>query len=507
MLGVSEENIVEHLEDRPPGPDDESVVTIAYNQPDPQVISDGIDRVSVVEEANGQYLVDYWGYSVGAFRTTAAGLEELGEELLTPRDEIPRWVVQQPTDAADFPWWIPDGYDPDPRIDCQACGRDTPAAEIVAPGSFDGSAEFRYCRACWNENPTLRHPEQRADGSELLLRAKELRSDAKSDPEGVDIEILDHLVRSENPDVQREALLALDTLIEDRPGDALDLLPFLTDLLQIDEVMIQAGALSCLSSLAEPYPRQVTPAAGAIVELLDTGDEEILDGALAYIAAVADAEPGAVVDAVPRIAAVLQSGTPRDHDAVVALTRIAKRYPEAVLPATTELLSYLTDDDSGSRVAALAGLGYIAKEYPNVAESSILTLTRLLDADAYRVRANAAGLLADLADEYPESVRPAVPRTVELLDDDDEKARYNATSILARIAKEYPEDIEPAIDPLIATLDDEFSYSRSNACWALGYLRADSAREALESLEQSDPDEEVRNTAEWALGQLEDSDE
>jgi HEAT repeat protein len=118
------------------------------------------------------------------------------------------------------------------------------------------------------------------------------------------------------------------------------------------------------------------------------------------------------------------------------------------------------------------------------------------------LRANAAGLLADLSDEYPEKVRSSVPRAIELLDDDDEKVRYNATSILARVAKQYPEDVEPAIPSLIDTLDDDFEYSRGNACWALGYLEADVALDALKE-RQTDSSEEVRSAANQAIQLIE----
>jgi HEAT repeat protein len=123
----------------------------------------------------------------------------------------------------------------------------------------------------------------------------------------------------------------------------------------------------------------------------------------------------------------------------------------------------------------------------------------LLDTENHMVRANAAGLLADLSNEYPEKTRASVSRAIELLDDDNEKVRYNATSILARVVNEFPEAVEPATPSLIDALDEGFAYSRANACWALGYLEADAAVDALEERRDSDPDEEVRTVADQAL--------
>lgn len=90
------------------------------------------------------------------------------------------------------------------------------------------------------------------------------------------------------------------------------------------------------------------------------------------------------------------------------------------------------------------------------------------------------------------------------LDEDYEKNRYNATSILAHVAKEHPADVEPAVEPLIEILEtEEFAYARSNACWALGYVAAPAALEALEERLEDDPDEEVREAAAFAIHEVE----
>lgn len=44
-----------------------------------------------------------------------------------------------------------------------------------------------------------------------------------------------------------------------------------------------------------------------------------------------------------------------------------------------------------------------------------------------------------------------------------------------------------------------------NACWALGYMKAEQALERLESIEQDDPNEEVRNAAVFAISEIKDT--
>lgn len=334
-------------------------------------------------------------------------------------------------------------------------------------------------------------------------RAKELREEASTDPKRVDVEEIGDLVQTDGPTVQQTALRALNDVVETRPEDIIDLLPVLTPRLKSDDHTVRCETLYCLAELADQYPRQLTPVAYDVIDFLDAeASEEVLMGAIQYIVAVADAEPRAVVDTAPKLAAFLQADIELKGKVVDALSMIAKSYPEAVLPVAPELISSIEPENSANQVAALAAVGHIAKEYPNVAESALPTVTELLDAEAYRVRANAAGLLAELANQYPESVRSAVPRVTELLDDEDEKVRYNATSILAHVAKAYPDDVEPATEPLIYALDEEFTYSRLNACWALGYLKAEPAQDALESVRHSDQDEEVRDAAEQALRRI-----
>lgn len=153
MLGVSEENIVEHVEGEglPPHYDIEETTTLVYNQTDPFVIVDGINRITVIEAEDGQYLVDYWGYLAGYLKITREGVVELGESLLGDRRTIPVWLVDSETDITEIPWWLPDDYNPSPTVECQNCGRKAPAKDIVTPGSFGSSDGDIFCRDCWDD--------------------------------------------------------------------------------------------------------------------------------------------------------------------------------------------------------------------------------------------------------------------------------------------------------------------------------------------------------------------
>lgn len=161
MLGISNEYIIEYErgEQTAPEYDSEVAVTLAYNQTDPTVIRDGIDRVSVVEESEDRYLVDYWGYEVGYLRVTHEGLKELGESLLGDSGTIPNWLLTSPESDEELPGWIPAVYEGEPVLLCDHCGDDTAAREILTPGRYEQEDVDHFCPDCWAELRDRWHPE------------------------------------------------------------------------------------------------------------------------------------------------------------------------------------------------------------------------------------------------------------------------------------------------------------------------------------------------------------
>lgn len=153
MLGISTENIIKHIkgEIQPPTYDSEQAVTLEYNQTDPLVIRDGIDRVTVVSKSDDEYLVDYSGYMVGVLRVTRDGVTELGKSLLGNQDGVPNWLLHSPTNIETLPWWIPDSSTGPPTFSCQHCSSETSASEIVTPSRVTEKTTNRFCRECWDE--------------------------------------------------------------------------------------------------------------------------------------------------------------------------------------------------------------------------------------------------------------------------------------------------------------------------------------------------------------------
>jgi HEAT repeat protein len=504
VFGVSAENIHDHDDGREPRGDAPPGATVlSYHQPNPEVMSDGVDRVTVVQQDDDRYRVDYWGYEMCRLIATRTGVAELGAELLGDRSGVGGWYLADPRDPADGPWWTPDSYDAVPTAACTRCGEERFVAEVFV---LRRDAATPLCQDCWDR---VQHGEARATGlADDRDTAAELRETAATDPERVDVDRLRACLDRSAPAVRRDALAAVAQLADSRSGDVIDLLPVLAERLRDDDagVDVRRHAATAIDHVADVHPHHITPIADDVVLALDDVDDRVVTAAARTVAAVADVEPRTVQDAVPKLASLLETDRVPAVTVVSGLAKIAKAHPSSVAPAVDALVAHLDADTATteSQVGALAAVGYVSKDYPDTAATAIPALIGLLDVDADRLRANAAGTLADLADEYPDEVLPATDRVVGLLSDSDEQARYNATSILARLAETAPERVRAAgaVSPLIDVLDDEFEYTRSNACWALGRLKASDAWDELAARRRDDPSEAVRESAAWALSQL-----
>lgn len=309
----------------------------------------------------------------------------------------------------------------------------------------------------------------------------------------------------DSEDVRIE-LVRIRRVAEQSPDACEPAIPTLVDRLPSADIAVQAEILGIFQELADEEPELVRPAIDVLGGfLISEIEDQLREGTITVISSIAENDPSAVTDLVPKLEVLLKDTTSETESILKILSRVAKAYPEAVLPIVPTLIEQVNDSSRDHRVGALSVLGQVSKAYPNVATEVIPTVHELLSADNDRLRANAAGLLADLADEYPEKVQPAVPDAIELLSDEDDYARYNATSILARVANHNPEPVEPATEALIDTLNEDRPAARENACWALGYLEATTAEQALTSLAESDSNERVRHAASRALDEISDS--
>lgn len=510
-LDISDSHILEsgHFEREPPYARETATVLVSTSPgaTDPMLIVDGIDRISVVQETEEQYLLHYQGYIAGYLRVTAQGVRGFGEAYLESERPIPLWSIRSPPEGTDdTPWWVPDSYETSQTVECVRCRDAVPPYELVTPGRADGDVVDWFCGDCWEAVGERWSPEWAHAGSADIHRATYLEDLVRHNSEAADVQELAALAQSEEGDARMHALTALGLLVPDRADEVATLVPLLVDTLESEHNLTQFGGISCLAELAEHDPNVVLPYAGDVVALLEPGaDEGIIEEALSFVAAVAETHPEDVRDAGPELAALLPTEPPHEKTLLNALMRLAEEEPEAVEPAASALREYVADETSQYRARGLYALGHLAKESPAAAEASIPTLVDLLDVSDDHIRANAAGVLADLSEEYPGELVHVCSRVATLAatsSDEEGHTQQNATYLLSQVAKRYPGAVEPTADALIDALGADRSDTRFNACRALGYVGSEAAIEPLEQRRDGDSDTDVQRVAGWALGQI-----
>lgn len=164
MLGIATAHVIDggYTPLDPPADATRGALGLAYNQTEPMLLRDGIDRITVVPLAPDEYLVNYTGYARGHLRVTEFGIAQFGSEFLHNRPRVPYWLIDERPASGVLPWWVPDTYEEPATVSCDECGTDVPVSDVVTPRSFPGPREHLLCPDCWNrerEWSGVFHPE------------------------------------------------------------------------------------------------------------------------------------------------------------------------------------------------------------------------------------------------------------------------------------------------------------------------------------------------------------
>jgi hypothetical protein len=342
------------------------------------------------------------------------------------------------------------------------------------------------------------------DAATPAERAALLRGFARDHPMQADVSLVLTFLDSQDPSPKEDALRALWAIADARPQDCTPAIPVLRSLLERDAFPHAGLALEVLAELAAHDAADVAPLVAVISPYLSTTDAVTRRTAARCVSELAAHDPADVVDSVPALAAILEEGGAGRQYATFALCRVADDHPDAVKPVVSALRDRIVDEAASDteRLSATAALGYVTGEYPDAALPVVDDLATLLDVEHPRLRNNAIGLLGDVATLHQDAVVPYADELARFVDADDAFTRVNTTGALSRLAETHPDAIAPFTEPFVDRLDDENELVRENACWALGYLRAATAHEALEAVAVDDGEEAVRVRARWALDRL-----
>ena len=328
-------------------------------------------------------------------------------------------------------------------------------------------------------------------------------SAAKDDPSRVPlsdaIEALE-IARTGSVDLNEGLALAL-ILLRNQEG-ALNMLgPHLFPALEQSDTAVGRLVLEEIEEIAVADPLAIEPYVTEI-GALSTSDAYAWRAARC-LATLAQSNPTAVLDAVPTLMITFDSDDDQARQwTIYTFSIIAKEYPEELFPALDVLIDAIQTGDDTTRMNALSAVGRIANGYPDAATTIVEDLASLVRVDDPQVRANAVGLLGDIAQEHPQDVIEYGDILAGRLTDPDTDVRHNASITLVRAGEADPESIRSEYEQLEAALTDSNPEVRRNACALIGNTAAPVSMQLLRELETDDPDDEVRQRAEWAVKQL-----
>jgi hypothetical protein len=330
---------------------------------------------------------------------------------------------------------------------------------------------------------------------------------ASVDPHAVSVSSLLTLLDRRDTAPQRSALRALRLVAAARPADCTPAVRILHTLLD-DGCWAPADALAVLHAVGTRDPARLVPLVDVFRTYLNGGRESPREYAARCVGLVADGHPGAALDAVPALAAIVAGDVsgpaslvgeepPARDDAVLALSHVAREYPEEVAPVLDDLVAYVRDDrrPTRARLVASAAVGEVVASVPERGRPHVDAFVGLLDCEEFRLRNNALAVLSEVTREHPADLVAHLDHVAALAADADERTRVNATCVLARVAAVAPHAVGRYVRAVEGLLSDPHATVRENACWALGHLRAVDALPTLRRLARSDDDAGVRQVA------------
>jgi len=349
---------------------------------------------------------------------------------------------------------------------------------------------------------------------EAYLEAAETAADvsmglfqlAQVDPDAVSIPRLIGQLDGVDPrsNTAVTTIRAARVVAEERPAEAISLLPSLRPLVGELERFPSLELLKTLLALGDEDPMVLAPLAEALTAAYLGSEPTVRPVAVECLALVAAQSPEDCLSATPQLIAVLETDDQPDRYALATLLAIADIAPDRVVPAGDTLGAVVVDDDQSerNRLAASACLGKLIDEDTAVALTHIEGFVEMVGTCDGYLRQNAAALLSDLAVLHTDRLEPHVGKFATMLETDLDDGRVNASAALSRVAEDFPRSAGVAARSIAAMLDDAEPQVRTNGCWGAGYLDAAELVPQLEVLVREDEEAQVRNRAAWAIHEI-----
>jgi HEAT repeat protein len=310
-----------------------------------------------------------------------------------------------------------------------------------------------------------------ADGDAAELAAGSL---AAMGPEAAPaIPALIKATQSTNPRTRVAAAIALFNVDSTNEETVQRVVAVVVRALTDDDADVQREALRLLSRSRRADDEQIRAIAKALVHADD------------YVSAHA-AE--ALVKLGPRSVPILIEAAKDPRSVLWAILALEDLGAESKSAQST-LLETAKDEDPLIRQESALALARIQAD----ADAAVPALIAMLDDEQAMVRAAAAHALVS----YGEAARDAVAPLRRMLEGPDPLSRIIAALALIELDRPAGDAVQPIVEVLTEGLADEHPIARRESAAGLGKLgaAARSAKEKLESLAKTDPDDSVRRAA------------
>lgn len=318
-------------------------------------------------------------------------------------------------------------------------------------------------------------------------------------------DVLDH----EHPTVEDRAVRALEPLGTSNTTAVADRVDAVEEMLADDRVVHRAVGVELAVALAEDDPGAAGPLLDGLLTVAETEYESPVQDADPNTLDISPGPPGEQPQAL-----VDDDRQQRmRHDALreraaVGIALLAEHDPGALAPHAASVGEAIDATDwPVLQYGLVDALAPVAEAHPEDAMVALDPLVDSLDPDIRsQDRARAALALSFLADADEQRVADAVEdrldAVLDLLEADEPEVQSAGAGLLMYVGEQSPDRVAEATDLLLDMLDAEDPSVRGSAAWVLGIAGDEDARDRLQAVAESDPDEEVRSAAEQALTRL-----
>lgn len=322
---------------------------------------------------------------------------------------------------------------------------------------------------------------------------------ATKSPAAVDLDEVFETLRDDEGETRQGGATALVAVADGAPERLADRSDRLASLLRSSGAVVREAVLLAVRDAARSENRGLRALLEPLRALLGGQDRNEAKMTGEALAALLDADSDALRGVVDGAAERLQArGDSERGENVRVLASLGAAFPGAVVGRLRPLL---VSSDPPVVANATRVLALIAETDPTAVERVVPEATNMLSTGDERTVPYAVELLEPVAEADPTALAGTVDSLAGLLGADRPATRRGAARILASVARQDPDAVESIVPAVVDGLSDPDRIVRRDAAYVLGVVRAESARDPLETA-RADASPELAAVIDRALARL-----